>query len=194
MNGMPALPPTASIDPHSLYVAFEQITDGRHKRGLRYPLAVLLSLIVLAKLSGETTLAWGGGVGETPPGMACCHLPSRPAALSVFLDLHLCVGETVGGRGHSCPGPGVLPRRSPAPLWERTRPAPFSRRACLQSPLGIGWKNAAWHLGPCRTPSATHPSVGRLLRWRPGSCWQPVRSSAKRTRSALWTTCSLQPW
>ncbi len=45
------------MDPHSLYAAFAQITDGRHKRGLRYPLAVLLSLIVLAKLSGETTLS-----------------------------------------------------------------------------------------------------------------------------------------
>jgi len=39
-----------------LYATFEQIRDGRYKRGWRYPLAVLLSLMVLAKLSGETTL------------------------------------------------------------------------------------------------------------------------------------------
>jgi predicted transposase YbfD/YdcC len=57
MNGVPSLPPPVTIDPHSLHAAFAQITDGRHKRGLRYPLAVLLSLIVLAKLSGETTLS-----------------------------------------------------------------------------------------------------------------------------------------
>ncbi len=57
MNQVAALPQPIKIAPHSLYAAFEQITDGRHKRGLRYPLAVLLTLLVLAKLSGETTLS-----------------------------------------------------------------------------------------------------------------------------------------
>jgi hypothetical protein len=42
MNGVRSLPPPVTIDPHSLYTAFVQITDGSHKRGLRYPLAVLL--------------------------------------------------------------------------------------------------------------------------------------------------------
>jgi predicted transposase YbfD/YdcC len=44
------------IDAHSLYAAFEHITDGRKKRGTRYPLALLLTLIVLAKLTGEGSL------------------------------------------------------------------------------------------------------------------------------------------
>lgn len=57
MDCVPSLPPSVTIDPHALYAAFAQITDGRKKRGLRYPLAVLLSLIVLAKLSGETSLS-----------------------------------------------------------------------------------------------------------------------------------------
>jgi predicted transposase YbfD/YdcC len=57
MNQVAALPQPVRIGPYSLYAAFEQISDGRHKRGRRYPLAVLLSLIVLAKLSGETTLS-----------------------------------------------------------------------------------------------------------------------------------------
>lgn len=56
MNCVPSLPASSTIDPHALYATFEQIRDGRYKRGVRYPLAVLLSLIVLAKLSGETTL------------------------------------------------------------------------------------------------------------------------------------------
>jgi predicted transposase YbfD/YdcC len=46
----------AEKDVHCLYMAFEQITDGRKKRGVRYPLAVLLTLIVLAKLAGEVHL------------------------------------------------------------------------------------------------------------------------------------------
>lgn len=37
----------------SLYDRFEQLSDGRDARGKRYPLAVLLTLLVLAKLGGE---------------------------------------------------------------------------------------------------------------------------------------------
>ena len=37
----------------SLYDRFEQLSDGRAARGKRYPLAVLLMLLVLAKLGGE---------------------------------------------------------------------------------------------------------------------------------------------
>ena len=39
------------------YAAFEKITDGRCKRGIRYPVALILTLIVLAKLMGEPKLS-----------------------------------------------------------------------------------------------------------------------------------------
>ena len=39
----------------SVYRAFEQVVDGRHKRGVRYSVALILTLIVLAKLAGMTT-------------------------------------------------------------------------------------------------------------------------------------------
>jgi predicted transposase YbfD/YdcC len=45
------------VDPHAVYAAFEQITDGRCKRGIRYPVALILTLIVLAKLTGEAKLS-----------------------------------------------------------------------------------------------------------------------------------------
>lgn len=45
------------VDAFSVYRAFEQIQDGRHKRGVRYSSALILTLIVLAKLAGMTTLA-----------------------------------------------------------------------------------------------------------------------------------------
>lgn len=48
-------------DALSVYRAFEQIQDGRHKRGIRYRSALILTLIVLAKLAGMTTLA---GIAE----------------------------------------------------------------------------------------------------------------------------------
>jgi len=44
-------------DAHSLYAAFEQMTDGRCKRGVRYPLALLLTLIALAKLPGVVMMS-----------------------------------------------------------------------------------------------------------------------------------------
>jgi hypothetical protein len=44
------------IEPASLYCAFEQVTDGRKKKGRRYPLPFLLTLLMLGKLAGETTI------------------------------------------------------------------------------------------------------------------------------------------
>jgi predicted transposase YbfD/YdcC len=45
-----------SIDPASLYCAFEQVRDGRKKKGKRYPLPLLLTLLLLGKLAGETSV------------------------------------------------------------------------------------------------------------------------------------------
>ncbi len=44
------------IDPASLYRAFEQVADGRKQKGKRYPLPLLLPLLMLGKLAGETTI------------------------------------------------------------------------------------------------------------------------------------------
>jgi predicted transposase YbfD/YdcC len=43
------------IDAMSVYRALEQVQDGRHKRGVRYSVALILTLILLAKLAGMTT-------------------------------------------------------------------------------------------------------------------------------------------
>lgn len=43
------------VETLSVYRAFEQVTDGRHKRGVRYSIALILTLVVLAKLAGMTT-------------------------------------------------------------------------------------------------------------------------------------------
>src|ERR1700687_2419649 len=45
-----------SLDPPSLYRAFEQVKDGRKQKGKRYPLALILTLLMLGKLAGETTI------------------------------------------------------------------------------------------------------------------------------------------
>src|SRR5437763_17175106 len=45
------------IEVMSVYRALEQVQDGRHKRGVRYSVALILTLILLAKLAGMTTPA-----------------------------------------------------------------------------------------------------------------------------------------
>ena len=37
----------------SLYAWLLKLTDGRKRRGIRYPLALLLVMVILAKLGGE---------------------------------------------------------------------------------------------------------------------------------------------
>ncbi len=44
------------VEALSIYRAFEQIEDGRHKRGVRYSVALILTLLVLGKLAGMTSL------------------------------------------------------------------------------------------------------------------------------------------
>jgi hypothetical protein len=41
----------------SLYKAFQQLTDARRGQGKRYELALILCLLILAKLAGETSLS-----------------------------------------------------------------------------------------------------------------------------------------
>ena len=48
---------SVAIDPASLYHALEQVKDRRGKKGTRYPLAFLLTLILLGKMAGQTKIA-----------------------------------------------------------------------------------------------------------------------------------------
>ena len=45
-----------AIEAASLYSAFEQIKDGRKKKGKRYPLALILTLLMLGKMAGEKSI------------------------------------------------------------------------------------------------------------------------------------------
>jgi len=48
-SGEPEVAQGLTIDPTSLYSAFAQVTDGRKKKGKRYPLPLLLTLLMLEK-------------------------------------------------------------------------------------------------------------------------------------------------
>jgi hypothetical protein len=56
-SGQKAAAAGLSIDPASFYQAYEQVRDGRKKKGKRYPLPLLLTLLMLGKLARETTVS-----------------------------------------------------------------------------------------------------------------------------------------
>jgi predicted transposase YbfD/YdcC len=45
------------VDAASLYSAFENVKDGRKRRGKRYPLALICTLLLLGKMAGEKTIS-----------------------------------------------------------------------------------------------------------------------------------------
>jgi len=70
-----------TIDPASLYCAFEQVTDGRKKKGKRSPLPRLVTLLMLGKLAGETSVNGIVDSCERTTGVA-----ARPIALAEALS------------------------------------------------------------------------------------------------------------
>ena len=61
------------FSPLSLYARFCALTDQRDPRGIRYPLAVLLTIATLAKLAEQNEFARHCGLGA----VTCPH-PRRP--------------------------------------------------------------------------------------------------------------------
>ena len=53
---IPSLSAPLTLDIGALYQQFQRVPDGRKRRGKRYPLAVLLTIAVLAKLAGASTV------------------------------------------------------------------------------------------------------------------------------------------
>ncbi len=57
LQGQARLSPMEAVVRNALYRAFQGLADPRKRKGKRYVLALLLTLLVLAKLAGETTLS-----------------------------------------------------------------------------------------------------------------------------------------
>jgi predicted transposase YbfD/YdcC len=63
LNSLTLPEPSLPVDPASLFALLTQLPDPRKRRGRRYSLAAVLTVIILAKLAGETSLSgiaqWG---------------------------------------------------------------------------------------------------------------------------------------
>src|SRR5215831_9825958 len=104
---------TEEMDPVSLYHVFEPLTEGRHPRGKRYSLALVLSLLIVGKLAGMTTLTaiaewvrWRAdwlrqvlpGAREQVPCVATSSTVLRAVDAEQFTQVHGLLGDAAGGR------------------------------------------------------------------------------------------------
>ena len=73
---------------HSLYETFQKIPDKRRGAGKRYPLPVLLCLLCLAKMAGQTSLKGARRLGPFAQGAAGRRVWTQTNGHAVSNDLH----------------------------------------------------------------------------------------------------------
>jgi DDE_Tnp_1-associated len=145
-NGDEGAAEALSIDPASLYSAFEQVRDGRKRKGKRYPLPLLLTVLLLGKLAGETSVNgivdW---VKERQAWLRCqLNWPKRFPTNSTYSEaLARCDAEqivtVVAGvllKARAVERCGTEPSRLQAQKQEETR-----------QPCGDGWQNLTRNAG-----------------------------------------------
>jgi hypothetical protein len=127
-----------------LYRAFEQVTDGRRKKGKRYPLPLLLTLLMLGKLAGETSVNGIVDWMKERQGWLRCQLnwPKRFPTNSTYSEaLARCDAEQIVTviasvllKARAVEQCGTEPSRLQAQKQEETR-----------QPCGDGWQNLTRH-------------------------------------------------
>jgi hypothetical protein len=80
------------VDAYCVYAAFEKITDGRCKRGIRYPVALILTLIVLARVDGRAETEWSLAVGAAARDVAQRSIAPATDEVACRLDVYRCAG------------------------------------------------------------------------------------------------------
>jgi predicted transposase YbfD/YdcC len=110
-------------DPTSLYIALSTVRDRRKRRGRRYPLALGLTLLVLGKLAGETTMTgiahwarlrtgWLAAVFRLPrPQVPCANTYTLVCANVDLAELNAVVARCFQPAARATPPPTVAPAR-----------------------------------------------------------------------------------
>jgi DDE_Tnp_1-associated len=136
------------IDALSVYRAMEHIQDGRHKRGVRYSVALIFTLILLAKGAGMTTplaiAQWvrlrAGWLREVLP-ITCTSFPCAATVSQCAASRGCRAGQRGADAGiDACDGNPLL--------WRRTQPPGRTNRAGETCACGPGWQDEASHSRP----------------------------------------------
>ena len=75
--------PGEEMDARSVYRGLEQVTDGRHKRGVRYSVALICTLIRLGQIGGHDYSAGDCSVGAPASGVATHGVAGDTPVLSL---------------------------------------------------------------------------------------------------------------
>lgn len=78
----------------SLYQALQDLPDPRRGQGKRYELALLLCLLILAKLAGQQSAPWSHGVDSSSEHHYSCPLWAAPNDHALSDDLLQSLSET----------------------------------------------------------------------------------------------------
>jgi predicted transposase YbfD/YdcC len=117
LKDLPLPTSTLAIEPTSLYAALSRITDPRKRRGRRYHIALVLPLIILGKLAGETTLSgiaqwarlradWLCHVFQLPRTQLPCANTYTLVSANLDLDeLHSILGQYFASLAPPAPAP-----------------------------------------------------------------------------------------
>ena len=143
-----------AIDAASLYSEFEKVKDGRGKKGKRYPLSLILTLLMLGKMAGETTINGIVDWIKERKGTLKRQLnwPKRfPVNSTYSYALAHCDGQEVAKAiAHV-----IVKARASRGMWDRTQSI-----TGIHMKLGRNWFIRQW-MGKCY--------VGRLVMQKKGS-------------------------
>lgn len=177
------------MDVLSLYHRLEQVSDHRQKRGVRYPLALVLSLVILGKLAGMTSLAgiaeWVRWRADQFQLLLPCPRASLPCASTHGKVLRRVEAEEITRlmaqwltrlsatwRCGSEPSRLRTSRRhaSSIPMWPWTG-KPYEARSRIRPPMSPA---SMWW---------------RSMKPRPGLSWPSKQSTTRATRSRWKPPC-----
>jgi hypothetical protein len=176
------------IEAKSLYRALEQVKDGRGRRGVRYSVAFVLTLILLGKLVGEVKLsgiAKSGALAQRVD-QAAFGAGARHAAVcrNLYLRAGTCGCRRGDGGGARLFDATAFPQAKPD--RDATRVARASRADAASGP---GWQDDAWNASLMSEPINQLTTCWRSMKSLRGRYWLSVRSARKRMRSARPRPC-----
>ena len=144
------LPSDANIVPEtvimtSLYETFQQFADARRGQGKRYELALILCLLVLAKMAGQTSLSAATEWIRHRAAVLAEHFRLRRQRMPcqmTYCNMLACVD---GKHLDELLAAFFVQRARPAALWSGTEPFTDATRTGRSRTSGDRWQNSPSH-------------------------------------------------
>ena len=188
-SGEEVAPEAVSSDPSSLYRAFEQVADGRKKKGKRYPWPLLLTLLLLGKLAGETSVNGIVDWIKERQGWLRAQLnwPKRFPTNSTYSEaLARCDGQQIASMIASV----VLKARAMEQGGSEASRLQASQQEEVLTHVARGGKTLRGTLGHQSEQQPWVPSRIARAAWS----WRSEPSRTKRMRSVQQRPCFIRRW